>query len=106
MPDSIDNISDDEKNRILETLSPSTQDTRNSSLLRANLDPNSQILDIGFDESTISNVQNQVQSILDGLACGFGGGSCMSFPINWAPLAPGSAPVVFGYPLSLLTPAT
>ena len=30
----------------------------------------------------------------------------MSFPINWAPLAPGSAPVVFGYPLSSLVPST
>ena len=36
---------------------------------------------------------------MNGLSCGFGGGSCMSFPINWAPLAPGNDPVIFGVPV-------
>ncbi|MFZ2255913.1 MAG: hypothetical protein WAW59_02190 [Patescibacteria group bacterium] len=39
------------------------------------------------------------QEIADGLSCGFGGGGCMNFPINWAPLAPGNDPVIFGYPM-------
>lgn len=30
----------------------------------------------------------------------------MSFPLNWAPLAPGSVPTLFGIPLGTLTPAT
>lgn len=37
--------------------------------------------------------------IANGLSCGFGGGSCMSFPLNWAPLAPGSDPPSFGQPI-------
>ena len=30
----------------------------------------------------------------------------MSFPMNWAPLAPGSTPSIFGMPLGDLTPST
>lgn len=30
----------------------------------------------------------------------------MSFPVNWAPLAPGSVPSLFGMPLGNLTPST
>ena len=54
---------------------------------------------IGFDAETTKNIENKAQEIANGLSCGFGGGSCMSFPINWAPLAPGNDPVVFGYPV-------
>lgn len=30
----------------------------------------------------------------------------MSLPLNWAPLAPGSAPTAFGFPLGELSPST
>lgn len=47
------------------------------------------------------------QNLLDGLSCGFGGGSCLNFPLNWAPLAPGSSPTLFGIPIlpNLMTPS-
>lgn len=54
---------------------------------------------IGFDAETEKKVAEKAQEIADGLSCGFGGGSCMSFPINWAPLAPGNDPVVMGSPV-------
>lgn len=54
---------------------------------------------IGFNEETVKNIENKAQEIADGLSCGFGDGSCMSFPINWAPLAPGNDPVIFGTPV-------
>ncbi len=54
---------------------------------------------IGFDDRSADSVVNMTQNLMDGLACGFGGGSCMSFPLNWAPLAPGSDPVLFGKPI-------
>jgi hypothetical protein len=43
---------------------------------------------------------------VEGLGCGFGGGSCLSLPLNWAPLAPGTAPTALGFPLGSLTPST
>lgn len=54
---------------------------------------------IGFDQQSASNIASKAQEIANGLSCGFGGGSCMSFPINWAPLAPGNDLVVFGKPV-------
>jgi hypothetical protein len=36
---------------------------------------------------------------MDGLACGFGGGGCMNFPLNWAPMAPGNPLAIFGNPV-------
>ncbi|MBP9779728.1 hypothetical protein KBD33_03855 [Candidatus Gracilibacteria bacterium] len=61
-------------------------------------------IEIGFDSKAVDNINSMVKDMQDGLACGFGGGSCMSFPINWAPLAPGQSPSVFGYPLNELIP--
>lgn len=60
---------------------------------------------LGFDPEMSKKIESKAQEFMDGLACGFGGGSCMSFPINWAPLAPGSQPVAFGTPLGLLSPS-
>lgn len=54
---------------------------------------------IGFNQDAVNRIEDMASEIFNGLACGFGGGSCLSFPINWAPLAPGNDPVLFGYPI-------
>lgn len=54
---------------------------------------------IGWNPETEANIEAMADEIFNGLSCGFGGGGCMSFPINWAPLAPGNDPIVFGYPV-------
>lgn len=54
---------------------------------------------LDIDPEVSAKIEDMSQKIADGLSCGFGGGSCMSFPINWAPLAPGNDPVVFGTPV-------
>jgi len=51
-------------------------------------------------------IESQVDSFIKKLGCGFGGGACWSSPLNWAPLAPGSVPTVFGYPAGAMTPST
>jgi hypothetical protein len=61
-------------------------------------------IELGFDASAVDNIDSMMQDFKDWLACWFGWGSCMSFPINWAPLAPGAAPSIFGYPIFPLTP--
>lgn len=58
----------------------------------------------GLSSSNVDAINNGIDTIVRGLGCGFGGGSCLSLPLNWAPLAPGSAPVAFGFPLAPLTP--
>ncbi|PID86452.1 hypothetical protein CSB08_00530 [Candidatus Gracilibacteria bacterium] len=53
-----------------------------------------------FDLDEINNLTNdaseELDTFIDGLGCGFGGGGCFSLPLNWAPLAPGNDPVLFG----------
>jgi len=48
----------------------------------------------------------QLDEIIQWLSCGFWGWSCISMPLNWAPLAPGSVPTLFGMPMGALTPST
>lgn len=54
---------------------------------------------VGTDPITTQEIADMAQEIADWLSCGFGWGGCMNFPINWAPLAPGNDPVLFGYPM-------
>lgn len=58
----------------------------------------------GLSRSNVDAINNGIDTLVRGLGCGFGGGSCLSLPLNWAPLAPGSAPVAYGFPLAPLTP--
>jgi hypothetical protein len=60
----------------------------------------------GMSETQVDTINSQIDTIVQGLGCGFGGGSCLALPLNWAPLAPGSAPVLFGSPIYPLTPDT
>jgi len=45
------------------------------------------------------DILNHIDVILAGFSCGFGWGGCISTPLNWAPLAPGSDPTLFGMPI-------
>ena len=57
----------------------------------------------GMSEANVDAINSKIDDIVKGLGCGFGGGSCLSLPMNWAPLAPGGSPVVFGYPTGPFT---
>ncbi|NDK10028.1 VCBS repeat-containing protein [Candidatus Gracilibacteria bacterium] len=48
---------------------------------------------------SIDEISDEVDTLIDGLSCGFGGGSCIATPLNWAPLAPGNDPTLFGMPI-------
>lgn len=65
-------------------------------------------LNLGISDQQIDAIDSQVDAFISGLGCGFGGGGCISSPINYAPLAPGASPVAFGIPLNIaaLTPYT
>jgi hypothetical protein len=51
-------------------------------------------------------IWKKIDFITKGLSCWFGWWSCIASPLNWAPLAPGSAPTLFWFPLWPLTPNT
>lgn len=42
---------------------------------------------------------DEAQELLDGLSCGFNSPSCVSMPLNWAPLAPWSDPTFMWKPI-------
>lgn len=56
-----------------------------------NVNPGGQLATIGFSPNVEKQMETAMQNLADGLSCGFGGGGCLSSPINWAPLAPGNA---------------
>ncbi len=47
----------------------------------------------------IDEVSAGIDELIQWLSCGFGGGSCFANPLNWAPLAPGNDPTLFGIPI-------
>jgi len=47
----------------------------------------------------VNGVLEWVDTIMQGLSCWFGWGWCIATPMNWAPLAPGWDPTLFGYPV-------
>lgn len=101
------NMSQAERDAIYKKIGDGTTLSSNSkNLIHADIAGNGNVLDIGLSDQSISEISTIAQNLADGLSCGFGGGSCMSFPINWAPLAPGSVPSIFGMPLGKLTPST
>lgn len=50
-------------------------------------------------DEKIDSIMMDIDTILAWLSCGFGWGGCVSTPLNWAPLAPGSDPTLFWYPI-------
>jgi len=44
--------------------------------------------EIGKINGAIDQISDKVDTVIKGFSCGFGGGSCIATPLNWAPLAP------------------
>jgi hypothetical protein len=103
-PDSIENMSLADREKAYKDISiantPASQ-----SIMKAI--QNGTQFNIWFDEAATTSIIDATQNLLDGLSCGFGGGSCLNSPLNWAPLAPGSSPTLFWIPIlpNLMTPS-
>lgn len=54
-----------------------------NSLFSANYDTTQRLASLGFSAGAEANIESIAQNIANGLACGFGGGSCIAFPINF-----------------------
>ncbi len=96
IPDSIENMSLSDRQAAYKDMN-SSNNTSGRPLIKA--DRNGAQITIWFDDDAVDTILDSTQYLLDGLACWFGWGSCMSFPVNWAPLAPGSDPAIFGIPI-------
>lgn len=97
IPDSIENPSSQELQDEYRNMTQLPAEL-NRDILQVTRNGNTSVT-IGFDSQTVARIEEIASDIFNGLACGFGGGSCLSFPINWAPLAPGNDPVLFGIPI-------
>ena len=84
VPDSIENMSIEARKAAYTTMTQSNTQNKNF----VHVDEHDGQLNIGFDEQSADALVDATQNLLDGLSCGFGGGSCLNSPINWAPLAP------------------
>ncbi len=49
--------------------------------------------------SDIAQIEQSIDTLMRWISCWFGWGGCLNMPVNWAPLAPGSAPNVLGFPM-------
>lgn len=58
----------------------------------------------GLTSDKVDAVNSGIDEVVKSLGCGFGGGGCISSPINYAPLAPGASPAIMGMPIMDLTP--
>lgn len=47
----------------------------------------------------VDDISEDIDEVIQGLSCGFGGGSCFANPLNWAPLAPGNDITLMGRPM-------
>lgn len=99
-PDSVEDMSLSDRQAAYKQMTSDSSVTPNtSSLAHAQVNAGGNIVDIGLSSSSASEINTIAKNLADTMSCGFGGGSCMSFPVNWAPLAPGSDPSVFGMPV-------
>ena len=66
-----------------------------------NTDENSEdfMSSIANINDTVDEISEELDTIIEWFGCGFGGGSCIATPLNWAPLAPGWDPTLFGMPI-------
>jgi uncharacterized repeat protein (TIGR01451 family) len=48
---------------------------------------------------SIDEISDDIDELIQWLSCWFGGWSCIATPLNWAPLAPGNDPTLFGKPI-------
>ncbi|MCD5380636.1 VCBS repeat-containing protein, partial [Candidatus Gracilibacteria bacterium] len=54
---------------------------------------------LGDYNESVDDMSAGIDTMIEGFGCGFGGDSCISTPMNWAPLAPGQDPTLFGTPV-------
>jgi uncharacterized repeat protein (TIGR01451 family) len=47
----------------------------------------------------IDDISEDIDELIEWLSCWFGGWGCIATPLNWAPLAPGNDPTLFGMPI-------
>lgn len=50
-------------------------------------------------EDNVDHILIWIDNLIQWLSCGFGWGWCIATPLNWAPLAPGWDPTLFGAPI-------
>lgn len=77
-----------DRQKTFDDMSQGTNFLPSSDPVKITRDPSNRIVDIGFDAQSAQALDTMTRNLVDGLNCGFGGGGCMSFPMNWAPLAP------------------
>ncbi len=101
IPDSVEKMSNAEQKSAYTDVQKSVNSSSmtDSRIVQANVSSDKRVLDIGLSPQASRDIANIAENLANGLSCGFGGGGCMSFPMNWAPLAPGSDPVAFGNPI-------
>lgn len=101
IPDSVEKMSQAEQQSAYQDMQKTSKNgyLTDSKIVQANVSSDKRVLDIGLSPRATQDILTITENLANGLSCGFGGGSCMSFPMNWAPLAPGSDPVAFGNPI-------
>jgi len=50
--------------------------------------------------SNFDQINSTIDTVVNWLGCGFWWWGCITTPLNWAPLAPGSSPTIFGIPVA------
>ncbi len=101
IPDSVENMTQTGQQQAYKEITQSTNATSmtDTKIVQASVSADKRVLDIGLSPQASRDILAISENLANGLSCGFGGGGCMSFPMNWAPLAPGNDPVVFGNPV-------
>ncbi len=97
IPDSIENTWATHLTNMLNNFQNTSSQVGGQSLMSAIQNGGS--ISIWFDPDAVDNIINATQDLMDGLSCGFGWWGCLNFPLNWAPLAPGTDPALFGNPI-------
>ncbi len=82
------------REKLLKEVNSIRQAPPSSSLSLFKKNPDGSIDISGLTNNQANAINQSIDEAVQLLGCGFGGGSCLSLPMNWAPLAPGSAPVV------------
>ncbi len=91
-------LSLDARQKMLNSITKKQAGESTKPLLNATMDTSSNKFTLGFNSSAVEDIVALGDSIMSWLQCGFGWWSCMSFPLNWAPLAPGNDPPILGFP--------
>lgn len=109
VPDYIDDLVNNEDDRleyaesILEEFHQDSDNDgipdRDDRLPKTNDDDTDILWTINQINETVDEISEELDTVIEWLSCGFGGGSCIATPLNWAPLAPWGDPTLFGLPI-------